>query len=341
MTERYALVCEKSGSNYQIYFDGQRKKAKLRGSVFHNTHSKDSLPCVGDWVAINQHNDFIVIEGIEKRRSLVSRRMPGGVTEQQAIAANVDFVVIVLSLDRSRHYSDRLLERLLTVAWSSGATPLVVLNKADLNSDAMLIKRQLETIALEIDIIVCSVQENIGVDRIFDYISNGKVGVFIGPSGVGKSTLTNTLLEKHVQKTNTGRKNDGRGRHTTSGCYLFELNNGGFIIDSAGLKEVQAWATIEDIDAVFEDISNVSGHCRYRDCKHQGEPGCAVQAELEEGNITPERYDNYLNLMEEQGSLMQQHAARNGHIARKMGRKITKMRKAAADGKRQRKEAWY
>ncbi|ATD06552.1 ribosome small subunit-dependent GTPase A [Pseudoalteromonas piscicida] len=326
-------VIEKHYDSYKIQTESGIKSAILKGSFLHTIKSKESLPCVGDWVNVANEHSHYLINGIEKRYSLVSRKFTGNTTEQQAIAANVDYVFIVLGLDRERHYSDRLLERLLTIAWNSGATPIVILNKCDLNDMASLIKRQLETVALDINIIICSAEDKTGIEEVVSYLVNGAVGMFIGPSGVGKSTLTNTILKNSIQKTNSGRDKDKRGRHTTSACYLFELENGGYIVDSSGIKEVQAWAESEDIEAVFGEIQSASNLCHFRDCSHEGEPGCAVQQELEYGNITAERYDSYLHLKQEQAFLERRRNVRNKSAERQHGKDFTKMVKSTLSKK--------
>ncbi|MCK8070947.1 MULTISPECIES: ribosome small subunit-dependent GTPase A [Vibrio] len=326
-------VVEKHANTYKVKTNHGVKVARLKGSYSYSISSKEASPCVGDWVEAIDDGNIILIERIQSRKSLVSRRASGGATVQQAIAANVDYVIIVLGVDGGRNYSDRLLERLLTVAWNSGATPLVALNKSDLNEAAELIKRQAETIALGVDIINCSAVDGTGIEELLSYVSNGKIGVFIGPSGVGKSTLTNTLLKHEVQATNSLRVKDMRGRHTTSGSYLFELKNGGFIVDSSGIKEVQIWANNEDVDSVFEEISSISHECKYRDCQHQGEPGCAVQEELEVGNITPERYDSYLHLKQEVAYLDRKKNEKGNHVERQHDKEFGKLVKAVSSRK--------
>ncbi|EPX6949158.1 ribosome small subunit-dependent GTPase A [Vibrio alginolyticus] len=337
MCSNNTMICrviEKHSNTYKVQTSNGVSIARLKGSYSFSINSKEALPCVGDWVEAIVDGNIILIEGIRNRKSLVSRRASVSATVQQPIAANVDYVIIVLGVDGGRNYSDRLLERLLTIAWNSGATPLVVLNKSDLNENSELIKIQAETIALGIDIINCSALDGTGIDTLLSYVSDGKVGVFIGPSGVGKSTLTNRLLNYEVQATNSLRVKDMRGRHTTSGSYLFELQNGGFIVDSSGIKEVQAWATEEDVDSVFEEISSLSHECKYRNCQHQGESGCAVQEELETGNITPERYDSYLHLKQELAYLDRKKSEKSSYVERKHDKEFGKLVKTTLSRKK-------
>ncbi len=292
-------IVEKQYNTYKVQIETGIEKAYLKGVNFQTIHHKSEFPCVGDWVELIECDGTLQIAKVLERRTQISRQSAGNVTEEQVIAANIDYVAIVLGLDGGRNYSDRLLERLTTVAWNSGATPLVILNKADLNSEAEYVKIQAETIAPGVDIIVTSAENETGITTLTNYISKGKVVVFIGPSGVGKSTLTNCLLRKDLQKTNEIRPKDKRGRHTTSASIMFELESGGYIIDSPGLREVQLWAENPALDTTFTDISEISTYCRFTDCRHEGEPGCAVQSELEKGTISPERYDSYLHLKKE------------------------------------------
>ncbi|WP_299125315.1 ribosome small subunit-dependent GTPase A [uncultured Tenacibaculum sp.] len=325
-------VIEKHYNNYKVQVDSIVKNAKLKGKLF--KEANNIFPCVGDWVEVSEHDEILVIENVLKRKTQISRKLPGNATKEQVIASNVDYVVVVLGLDGGRNYSDRLLERLMTVAWNSGATPLVVLNKADLNNQAEFVKLQAETIAPGVDIIISSIKDNIGIDTILEYLTKEKVGVFIGPSGVGKSTLTNILLKKEVQRTRATKLKDKRGRHTTSASYMFELESGGFIIDSPGIREVQAWAEKENLDDVFSEISSIANNCRYRDCKHEGEPGCAVQMELERGYITPQRYDSFLHLRKELAYLERRKSEKNGFTEKQHGKKFSKMVKQEMNKKK-------
>ncbi|MCC2524284.1 ribosome small subunit-dependent GTPase A [Vibrio coralliilyticus] len=319
-------IIEKSSNAYKVQTDDSIRVAQLRGRYAYAAKNKSELPCVGDWIEAKDDGDTFLIEKVLPRKSLVSRHASGEATVQQPIAANIDYVFIVLGLDGGRNYSDRLLERLLTVGWNSGATPVVLLNKSDVNENADLVKMQAETVALGVDIINCSATEGTGVDELLSYLCNGKVGIFIGPSGVGKSTLTNTLLQRDTQATNRLRLKDQRGRHTTSGASMFEVGNGGFIVDCAGIKEVQAWASTDDIDAVFEEISTLSKRCKFRNCQHQGEDGCAVQQELEIGNLTPERYDSYLHLKQEVAFLDRRRSEKNRSVERQYDKALSKMK---------------
>lgn len=318
-------IVEKQYNTYKVQIESGIEKAKLKGTYFESVQNKSDFPCVGDWVEVIEDQGLLRIEKVLKRRTQISRKSAGNATQEQVIAANIDYVIIVLGLDGGRNYSDRLLERFIAIAWNSGATPLVVLNKADLNSEAEFVKFQAEAIAPGVEILITSVEDGTGIAKLLEYLAKGKVGVFIGPSGVGKSTLTNALLKKEVQHTNEIRQKDKRGRHTTSASFMFELENGAYIIDSPGLREVQAWAEEQDIDDTFNEIAELAEYCQYRNCKHEGEPGCAVQAELEKGYINPERYDSYLHLKKELAFLNRRKAEQNSSVERQYEKKFSKM----------------
>ncbi|HEX2919623.1 MAG TPA: ribosome small subunit-dependent GTPase A, partial [Bacteroidales bacterium] len=313
---RTGRIIEKQYNTYKVQMGTGIKNACVTGKLFQKAQNRGEYPCTGDWVDVNEENGILRIEKIHKRTTQLSRKSNSTVTEEQVIAANIDYVIIVLGLDGGRNYSDRLLERLITVAWNSGAIPLVVLNKADLNSEAEFVRSQAETTAPGVDIIVTSGADGTGISILESYLSEGKVGVFIGPSGVGKSTLTNALLKNDIQKTNEIRQKDKRGRHTTSTSFMFELESGGYIIDSPGLREVQAWAEEQDLDDTFSEIADLAQYCRYSDCKHESEPGCAVQAELEKGFINPERYDSYLHMKKELAFLNRQKLGKKSYVKR-------------------------
>ena len=320
-------IVEKQYDTYKIQIGKDIKQAKLKGKYFQTIQNKSEFPCVGDWVEFNEYENLVQIEKVLERKTQISRKTAGVTTEEQVLAANIDYVVIVLGLDGGRNYSDRLLERLTAIAWDSGATPLIVLNKADLNDEAEFVQYQAEIIAPGVDVLTTSVEDGRGIAAIESYLSNGKVGVFIGPSGVGKSTLTNCLLRKDLQKTNEIRQKDKRGRHTTSASFMFELESGGYIIDSPGLREVQLWAEYEALDNTFTDISEIAQYCKFNDCQHEGEPGCAVQSELEKGNISPERYDSYLHLKKELAFLNRRKTDKNRQYQKDFSKMVKQVKK--------------
>ena len=309
---------------YKIKIDNNIHNAQLKGSLLYKFQLCSEYPSVGDSVNVSQHDNLFIIEDVLPRKSKISRKVAGDKTDEQILAANIDYVFIVLGLDGGRNYSDRLLERYMTIAWESGATPVVILNKADLNEEAELVKLQAEYIAPGIDIIITSAMANTGITAITDLLKNGKIGVFIGPSGVGKSALTNTLINENLQKTGKQRSHDKRGRHTTSSALMIDLPGGGSIIDSPGLREIQLWADDDDLDNVFQEISSIADNCKFNDCQHQGEPGCAVQEALGNGMITPERYNSYLELKKEIAYLNIKKSENRVFLERQKSKNFTK-----------------
>jgi ribosome biogenesis GTPase / thiamine phosphate phosphatase len=317
-------VIAKNRDLYKVKIESLIKDARVKGSFLHSAEKSSDFPYVGDWVTVRVYEDSVIIEEVIDRKTQISRKVAGVNTEEQIIAVNIDYVAIVLGLDGGRNYTDRLLERFLAVAWDSGATPLLILNKADLNNKAELVKLQAETIAPGVNILISSAKDGRGISTIYDYLADGKVAAFIGPSGVGKSALTNVLLNEVVQKTGELRDNDKRGKHTTSSSVMFQLANGGYIVDSPGLKEIQLWADEDDLDNVFDEIAAVADNCKFTDCKHINEPGCAVQAALESGNISPERYDSYLSLKNEIAYLERRKNEKGRHSERFHNKEFSK-----------------
>jgi ribosome biogenesis GTPase len=251
------------------------------------------LPAVGDWVgfAVAPGGERGVITGVLPRRTAVVRKAAGRAAAAQVMAANVDVVFVVSSLNRE--WSARRLERYLAVAWAGGARPVVVLNKADLDADPAAAERRAAAVA-------------------------GGAPVFVGSSGVGKSTLVNALLGRAAQATAAVRAGDDRGRHTTVGRHLLVVPaGGGVVIDTPGLRELQPWDAEAGLARAFDDVAGLAGACRFRDCRHRGEPGCAVAAAVAAGELAPERLANHFKLAAEAAWL----AARAGDGAAERARK--------------------
>ena len=285
--------------HYIIRSGTAETNAVIRGAVRYQAVENADLPVVGDMVRFISDNDLAVITEILPRKSVISRKCAGVTTEEQPIAANIDYVGIVMGLDGGRNYNIRALERYLTIAWNSGAQPLVILNKADLCDDPDPYKAEAEDNAPGVRVLITSAGNGDGVDDIRHILADMKTLVLIGPSGVGKSALTNRLLETERQSTGETRESDKRGRHTTTASRLFDIPGGGRLIDSPGLKEVQLWGEENGIDSVFEEIAELAKDCRFSDCSHTGEPGCAVQKALNEGTLNEKRYQSYLELQRE------------------------------------------
>jgi len=257
------------------------------------------LPTVGDWVAVCSRDDFDValIEGVLTRASAIVRGDPAGGSKTQALAANVDTVFVVHPIDEAPNL--RRIERELALAWSSGAVPVVVLTKADLSAHVAEARGAVESVAPGVDVLVTSALGGEGVDLLLPYISDHRTAVLIGPSGVGKSTLVNALLGEERQATREVRVNDRRGRHTTVTRELILLPSGGILIDTPGLRAIGMVGANEGVASAFPEISELAEACRFRDCTHCDEPGCAVRAAVESGALPGERLASYHKLQRE------------------------------------------
>lgn len=257
------------------------------------------LPVVGDWVAVLETSDLDVrqIEAVLERASAITRGDPGRGSEKQVLAANVDTVFVVHPIAEPPNL--RRIERELSLAWDSGAVPVVVLTKADLSADAGAARAAVESVALEVDVLVTSALTSEGAEPLLAYISGHRTAVLVGPSGAGKSTLINSLLGEQRQATRAVRVSDGRGRHTTVARELFQMPGGGVLIDTPGLRALGLTGSEEGISSAFPDIEQLSRSCRFRDCTHVDEPGCAVQAAVASGELEPQRLASYHKLVGE------------------------------------------
>ena len=318
---------------YGLGFPGSENemRGELSGKL-RDTLREGEFPVVGDWVLCREEPGVILITGILPRRSLISRKTAGVVTREQPLAANIDRVGIVQGLDGGRNFSGRALERYLTIAWNSGAVPFLVLNKADLCEEPEDFEGEAELYAPGVDIFITSAEEGRGIDELSRYLSNRTV-ILIGPSGVGKSALTNALSGRLIQKTGENRDSDKRGRHTTTTSLLTPLPRGGWLIDSPGLKEIQLWGDQDGLEETFPEIDEFSRECRYRDCRHEGEPGCSVQRALEEGLIDRERYNSYLELRRELAYLETRKTEKGRSEQRRKGKEISQYIKNMKKGK--------
>ena len=257
------------------------------------------LPAVGDWVAVLVTDDLDVplIEAVLERASAITRGDPGKTSEVQVLAANIDTVFVVHPIAEPPNL--RRIERELSVAWDSGAVPVVVLTKVDLSADPDAARAAVESVALATDVLVTNALSGAGIQPILEYISDHRTAVLVGPSGAGKSTLINSLLGEQRQATREVRLSDGRGMHTTVARELIQMPGGGVLIDTPGLRAFGLTGSEEGIASVFPEIDEASKSCRFRDCTHGDEPGCAVRAAVESGALPSERLASYHKLMRE------------------------------------------
>jgi len=257
-------------------------------------------PVVGDWVATRpgpMPADPASIVGVLPRRSAISRGMAGSGATEQVLAANIDVVWIVQGLDAP--LNARRIERYLAVAWESGAIPEIVLSKADLARDPAAMVAELATVAMGVNVHVVSAIQAAAVRDLQDTLKPGRTVVLIGPSGVGKSTLLNALAEMPLAATGAVREGDRRGRHTTTRRELFRIGGGALLIDTPGLRELRVWDLSEGLEHAFPEIEELSAACRFRDCRHAVEPGCAVVAAVEAGALDAARLASYRKLAAE------------------------------------------
>lgn len=326
-----ARVAREHKHNYLVYSEQGELKAEVSGKFRHSAHSRAKFPTVGDWVAVKARLEErkATIHALLPRKSSFSRKavlsggMPdsGGKTEEQVLAANVDTVFLVSGLDGD--FNLRRIERYLAIAWDSGATSVIVLNKSDVCVDIKARIREVESIAFGVPIHPVSATENEGLDALHQYLNNCKTVAFLGSSGVGKSTIINSLLGMERLKVGAVRESDNRGRHITTYREMILLPNGGIVIDTPGMREIQMWADEEGLKRTFDDIEELATQCRFRDCRHKGEPGCAIQQALKDGILDAGRYKNYLKLQKElQHLAIRQNKKAQRRADRAMDKKI-------------------
>lgn len=292
-------ISEEHKHIYHVLAECGELLGKASGKLLHDSRNRSELPAVGDWVVVSERptEGTATIHAILPRMSKFTRKIAGKTIEEQVIAANIDTIFLVNGLDND--FNLRRIERYLTLAWESGANPVIVLNKSDLCDDIAHKVALVETIALGVPVHVVSAVTGQGLENLSTHLSSGTTVAFLGSSGTGKSTLTNALHGEAVQNVNDVRQGDNRGRHTTTFRKLVVLPSGGIVIDTPGLRELQLWGSDEGLSGAFGDIEQLAEHCRFADCQHENEPGCAVKKALEKGSIDTKRYESYLKLQQE------------------------------------------
>lgn len=274
-------------------------EASASGRLRHQARGPEELPAIGDWVAVKpaEEGSPARIHAVLPRRSKFSRKVAGAKTEEQVVAANIDRLFIVMGLDAD--YNLRRLERYLLAAWESGAEAVVILNKSDLHPDPETARQEVEAVAAGLPVLVTSCSEGRGLGGLEGLLEPGETVALVGSSGVGKSTLINRLYGEEIMPTGEVRTRDERGQHTTSHRELVRLPSGALLIDNPGIRELQLWTSGEALEAAFADIEELGAHCRFRDCRHESEPGCAVRHAVREGELEAARLDSYRRMLAE------------------------------------------
>lgn len=274
-------------------------KAIFSGRIRHNAKSRQDYPVVGDWVCLKlvPGSSKAFVQELLPRKTALVRKSAGAATSIQVIAANIDTVFIVSSLDNN--FNVRRIERYLALVYESGANPIIILNKADICNDIDSKLEELKPITADIPVHATSIKQENGLDCITQHISPGHTIALVGSSGVGKSSIINKLYGEDILKVQAVRESDSKGMHTTTRRELIIMPNKGILIDTPGMRELQLWGSGAGVNDSFEDIDGYSQECRFADCAHQKEPGCAVKAALDKGTLLQERYESYLSLINE------------------------------------------
>jgi ribosome biogenesis GTPase len=306
----------------------------VSGKFRFKTIARQNLPAVGDWVALRPipAEDRAIIEAVLPRKSQFIRKAAGKETAGQVVGANMDWVFVMMSLNQD--FNLRRLERYLALAWESGASPVVILSKSDLCEDKETKVARIRREAAAVPIHAISAKSHQGLEDLDGYLGEGKTIALLGSSGVGKSTLVNVFLGHPTLKTQAIRADDDRGRHTTTTRRLLLLPGGALVLDTPGMRELQLWEAEVGVRMAFEEIEVQASRCRFRDCAHQQEPGCAVQEALAAGTLDEERFQSYQKLKGEMKHLIARQDARAESVQRQRWKKLSRLAKTRAFAKR-------
>lgn len=320
-------IAQEHKSMYLAIGQNGEYSAELSGKYRYQAAGKIDYPTVGDWVAMSERDSGkATIQDLLPRKSAFIRKEAGQRTAEQLVAANIDIVFIVSGLDNN--YNVNRIERYLTLAYESGATPIILLNKCDLRHDLDSIIREVESRAIAVSVLAISAVTGDGIDKLAGYLTRGNTAAFLGSSGVGKSSNINRLLGENRLKVNSVRQDDSRGHHTTTHRELLVLPSGGIVIDTPGMRELQVWGDDSGLASAFDDIEVIARDCRFRDCNHQDEPGCAVQTAISDGSLKDERFQSYLKLKKELRYLEAKQVMKASAVEKMRWKRISQIQKA-------------
>jgi ribosome biogenesis GTPase / thiamine phosphate phosphatase len=315
------VLVEHRGS-YVVGVEGGEHDAAVSGRFRHGVVDAEDFPAVGDWVGLSHLDERpALIQAVLPRKSRFARPARGDIPGAQVVAANIDLVLIVAGLDHD--FNLRRIERYLALAWSSGAEPVIVLNKADVCPDVGERLAAVASVAAGVPVRVTTARDGVGLDGIAPLLEAGKTVALLGSSGVGKSTLVNALLGWDRQQTTEVRADDQRGRHTTTMRELLPTPSGALVIDSPGMRSVGMWEAEEGLESAFADVDELAAGCRFADCSHGQEPGCAVQTAIADGTLAAARLDNRRRLERELAALERRRSPDRGEN-RRQGRRFSK-----------------
>jgi ribosome biogenesis GTPase len=301
-------ICAELRESYRVLYSGKELDARISGRLRHAANSRLDYPVVGDDIVFEQQlGGPAIVHEVLRRRSCIVRKAAGSAYEEQPIVANIDYLIIVCGLDGD--FNVRRIERYAALAASGGAQPVLVLNKADLcrDLDEKLLELSDANVILPIHVLSATLGD--GLETLDPYLRAGTTLALAGSSGAGKSTITNALLGRVAQTTHATRSGDDRGQHTTTARQLFALPSGAFVVDTPGMRELHLWAAADGLGETFADIEELARSCRFSDCAHETEPGCAIRAALGD-TLDESRFANYQKLQREQAFLERKVDAR-------------------------------